>query len=140
MFNYYTEALEKTFNYNVYDWIIKGLIHTDGLVYFIDRQEDRLISQILERLKIQDEERKQECLKEINAEVPTMETDKELQKSLLENRKLEIELTNKYKSLLNDEIALNAEITKLQDNDYLARYAKEKYMLSTEGDTIIKMD
>ena len=59
---------------------------------------------------------------------------------ILENRRLEIELTNKYKSLLNDEIALNAEITKLQDNDYLARYAKEKYMLSSEGDTIIKMD
>ena len=61
-------------------------------------------------------------------------------KLILENRKKEVELEQKYQALLNDEEKLNAEIIKLQDDTYLARYAKEKYMLSAEGDTIIKMD
>lgn len=59
---------------------------------------------------------------------------------ILKNRQLENELTVKYNSLLETEDKLNAEIAKLQDNEYLARYAKEKYMLSKEGDTIIKMN
>ena len=59
-------------------------------------------------------------------------------KQILKNRRVEAELTQKYATLLDDEIKLNAEITKLQDDSYLARYAKEKYMLSSEGDTIIK--
>ena len=49
-------------------------------------------------------------------------------------------LTQKYEKLLENEIKLSAEITKLHDNEYLARYAKEKYMLSTEGDIIIKTE
>lgn len=59
-------------------------------------------------------------------------------KQILQNRKLEVELTEKYEKLLDNEIKLNAEITKLGDDTYLARYAKEKYMLSADGDTIIK--
>ena len=35
--------------------------------------------------------------------------------------------------------SVNNNKTKLQDDAYLARYAKEKYMLSSEGDTIIKI-
>ena len=61
-------------------------------------------------------------------------------KQILENRKTEVELAQLYDQLLEDEVKLNAEITKLEDDEYLARYAKEKYMLSAEGDTIIKMD
>ena len=60
-------------------------------------------------------------------------------KQILKNRREEVELTQKYEQLLDNEIKLNAEITKLQDDEYLARYAKEKYMLSSEGDTIIKI-
>lgn len=60
-------------------------------------------------------------------------------KQILQNRRTEVELTKKYEMLLEDEIKLSAEITKLQDDEYLARYAKEKYMLSSEGDTIIKI-
>lgn len=59
---------------------------------------------------------------------------------ILKNRKSEVELSQKYDSLLEEELKLSAEITKLQDDEYLARYAKEKYMLSKEGDTIIKME
>lgn len=60
-------------------------------------------------------------------------------KQILENRKLEVELTDKYNLLQDKEQKLNAEIAKLGDDSYLARYAKEKYMLSSKGDTIIKM-
>lgn len=59
---------------------------------------------------------------------------------ILKNKKLERELANEYELLLNDEIKLSAEITKLEDDEYLARYAKEKYMLSKEGDIIIKTE
>ncbi len=57
---------------------------------------------------------------------------------ILKNRQLERELNSEYTELLSEEEKLSAEITKLQDDEYLARYAKEKYMLSSEGDTIIK--
>ncbi len=59
---------------------------------------------------------------------------------IMSNRKKEVELTKKYEKLLEDETKLNAEITKLEDSEYLMRYAKEKYMLSSDGDTIIKMN
>lgn len=58
---------------------------------------------------------------------------------IMNNRKEEVELTKKYQALLEEETKLNAEITKLGDSEYLARYAKEKYMLSSDKDTIIKM-
>lgn len=58
---------------------------------------------------------------------------------ILANQKLESELNQKYEYLLDEEEKLNDEIAKLGDDSYLARYAKEKYMLSSEGDTIIKM-
>jgi len=61
-------------------------------------------------------------------------------KQILNNRKEEVELSQKYEKLLNDEIKLSAEITKLQDDEYLARYAKEKFMLSSEKDIIIKTE
>ena len=61
-------------------------------------------------------------------------------KLILQNRKEEVALSKKYEQLLDNEIKLSAEITKLQDNEYLARYAKEKYMLSSENDIIIKTD
>ena len=60
-------------------------------------------------------------------------------KKILLNRKLEMELNTKYSMLLDEEEKLNAEIAKLGDDSYLARYAKEKYMLTSDGDTIIKM-
>lgn len=59
---------------------------------------------------------------------------------ILGNRREEIELTKKYEELLDKEIKLSAEITKLHDDEYLARYAKEKYMLSSNDDIIIKSE
>lgn len=57
---------------------------------------------------------------------------------ILENKKEEVILSQKYEQLLDNEIKLSAEITKLEDDEYLARYAKEKYMLSSKDDIIIK--
>lgn len=59
---------------------------------------------------------------------------------ILGNRREEIELAKKYEELLDKEIKLSAEITKLHDDEYLARYAKEKYMLSSNDDIIIKSE
>ncbi len=59
---------------------------------------------------------------------------------IMHNRKEENELALKYESLLEEEEKLNAEITKLGDDSYLARYAKEKFLLSAPGDTLIKND
>lgn len=59
---------------------------------------------------------------------------------ILENRRAEVELALEYNRLLDDEVKLSAEIIKLQDDEYLARYAKEKYMLTSKGDTIIKTE
>lgn len=54
------------------------------------------------------------------------------------NNKIE-ELTTKYNNLLLEEEKLASEVTKLQDSDYVARYAKEKYMYSADGETIIRI-
>ena len=60
--------------------------------------------------------------------------------TILENKQKIGMLTSKYHDLLTEEEQLKSEVTKLQDADYIARYAKEKYMYSSEGETIIRMD
>ena len=59
---------------------------------------------------------------------------------ILENKSKIESLNVKYNTLLSDEEKLVSEVTKLQDSDYIARYAKEKYMYSADGETIIRMD
>lgn len=59
---------------------------------------------------------------------------------ILNNKSLVIAKNQEYEELLEEEENLTSEITKLQDNAYLARYAKEKFMFSASGDTIIRMD
>lgn len=48
-------------------------------------------------------------------------------------------LSNNYESLLHEEESLQSEITKLQDSDYVARYAREKFLYSLPDEVIIKM-
>lgn len=50
-----------------------------------------------------------------------------------EKRVLENQLVN----LHNKEIELNSDIKKLKDPEYVARYAREKYMYSKDGELII---
>jgi cell division protein DivIC len=49
------------------------------------------------------------------------------------------ELEKKIAALAEEEEELNNEITKLQDKDYLARYAREKYFYSKNGELIIRI-
>lgn len=49
------------------------------------------------------------------------------------------ELEQKMAVLSEKESDLNNEIKKLQDNDYLARYAREKYFYSKNGELIIRI-
>ena len=56
------------------------------------------------------------------------------------SNKTEIQnLNNYYDELLAEEESLNSEVTKLHDSEYVARYAREKYMYSLPGEFIIKM-
>ena len=42
--------------------------------------------------------------------------------------------------LKDKETVLNQEISKLKDEDYLARYAREEYLYSKDGEYVIKID
>ncbi len=45
-----------------------------------------------------------------------------------------------YEDMLLAEKSLKSDVTKLSDPEYVARYAKEKYLFSSEGEYIIRMD
>ena len=49
------------------------------------------------------------------------------------------ELEKRIATLTEEEENLNNEINKLQDQDYLARYAREKYFYSKNGELIIRI-
>ena len=49
------------------------------------------------------------------------------------------ELSMKYTDLLTQEEQLQSDVNKLQDPDYVARYAREKYLYSKEGELIIRI-
>lgn len=54
-------------------------------------------------------------------------------------RKEEKELSNRLVDLQEKENSLNSDIKKLKDPDYVARYAREKYMYSKDGELIIRI-
>lgn len=57
---------------------------------------------------------------------------------VLKNKSELVLLNEKYDKLMHDEEALQSEITKLQDSEYVARYAREKFMYSLPNEVIIK--
>ena len=59
---------------------------------------------------------------------------------ILENNKEIKRLNSEYNNLLEEEEKLSSDVTKLQDEDYVARYAKEKFLYSQDCDVILKMD
>lgn len=59
---------------------------------------------------------------------------------ILKNGRLEKELNVKYNYLKEDEERLNTEIARLSENEGLINYARENFLLSTEGDIIIKWE
>lgn len=56
------------------------------------------------------------------------------------NIKQRKDLEVSYQEVLQKEEDLKNEITKLQDPEYVARYAREKYLYSKDGEIIIKID
>mgnify|MGYP004626482649 CR=1 FL=1 len=55
-------------------------------------------------------------------------------------RKEQQTLSENYTSLKKEEKELRNEIDKLQDEDYIARYARENYSYSKDGEYIIKIN
>lgn len=60
-------------------------------------------------------------------------------KQILINKKETKELEEKYEKLLTDKEVLESDVIKLQDPDYVAKYAREKYLYSKDGELIIKI-
>ena len=58
---------------------------------------------------------------------------------IMDNKQQIAALTTYYNELLDEEESLTSEVTKLHDSDYVARYAREKYMYSLPGEYIIKV-
>ena len=59
---------------------------------------------------------------------------------IFKNIETKKELDATYKEKLKEEEKLQSEIIKLQDPDYVARYAREKYLYSKDGEIIIKIE
>ena len=59
---------------------------------------------------------------------------------IMENKSKITSLNKKYNNLLSEEEKLVSEVTKPQDDDYVLRYAKEKFLYSEDGEVIIRMN
>lgn len=60
-------------------------------------------------------------------------------KQILINKSETKQLEEKYKALLSNKEKLESDVIKLQDPDYVAKYAREKYLYSKDGELIIKI-
>lgn len=58
---------------------------------------------------------------------------------IITNKKETKALSKEYKELQEEESSLESEVTKLQDPDYIARYAREKFLYSKEGEIILRI-
>ena len=59
---------------------------------------------------------------------------------IMENKSKITSLNKQYNDLLSEEERLVSEVTKLQDDDYIVRFAKEKFLYSENGELIIRMN
>ena len=57
---------------------------------------------------------------------------------IMKNKQEVTLLQSSYEELLDTEEALKAEVQKLQDPDYVERYAKEKFLYTKDGEIIIR--
>lgn len=60
-------------------------------------------------------------------------------KQVNEKLKEKEELTLQYKELTDEQEMLEKEVIKMQDPEYIARYVREKYMYSKEGELILRI-
>lgn len=59
---------------------------------------------------------------------------------IMENKSKITSLNKQYNDLLSEEEKLVSEVTKLQDDDYIVRFTKEKFLYSENGELIIRMN
>jgi len=57
---------------------------------------------------------------------------------ILDNKKQVSALSSTYTELMDEETALKSEVIKLQNPDYVARYARETFLYSKPNEIIIK--
>ena len=55
-------------------------------------------------------------------------------------KKEKITLNNKILDLEKEKEVLETDIMKLEDPDYIAKYVREKYFYSKDGELILRMD
>jgi len=55
---------------------------------------------------------------------------------ILDNKKQVVYLNDTYSNLLEEETALKSEVTKLQNPDYIARYARETFLYSKPSNVV----
>lgn len=60
-------------------------------------------------------------------------------KQVNEKLKEKESLTAQYQELIDEQDALEKEVVRLQDPEYIARYVREKYMYSKEGELILRI-
>lgn len=61
-------------------------------------------------------------------------------KQIYANKKTKKELTEKYSNLLESEEDLEGQVVKLQDTEYVLKYAREKYYFVKPGEYIIDLN
>ncbi len=60
--------------------------------------------------------------------------------SIIKMNKEKQELEDRIVALKKEEETLKSDVQKLEDPTYIARYAREKYLYSKDGELIIRMD
>ncbi len=60
--------------------------------------------------------------------------------NILANNRQYKTLNAKYEDLVDEEASLASEVNKLQDSDYVARYAREKYLYTLPDEIIIRIN
>jgi cell division protein DivIC len=58
-------------------------------------------------------------------------------KEISNNKQAKSQLEEKYNSLIDKEDELSDEVNRMQDPEYVAKYAREKYLFTKDGELII---
>ena len=61
-------------------------------------------------------------------------------KKIYNNKRTANNLKVQYEDLLDNEEKLEGQVVKLQDPEYVAKYAREKYLFTKDGEYIIDLD
>ena len=60
-------------------------------------------------------------------------------KDIIKNKRETKSLEKKYNKLVDEKEVLETDVLKLQNPDYVAKYAREKYLYTKDGELIIKI-